>query len=258
MKFIWVLTCLLLPSLGLSEEPFGFGRMEDATYAVHTRYTVAGVDRFQREAYLYRLEFQKHVEESEIEADTYLLKKLNMVSDATEYSAGTTIGYGLGGQLPVLFDLYKAGNITGALSPDALFKKPLLFPVLSNLPAKLEDGVEWTTTISPIILEEDMATKIMAGDVAVSNLPPAIVRNRVLAHEILDGRACLRISSTISVQSEHGAIAQYKVDSYFGTEDRVPVLNIIEGTGHILDPENNLQSFSFYRKGAGSHLNIQH
>lgn len=248
MKLILSLTCMLIPALCLSAESLSFNRVSEATYAIHSRYTVAGVGKTQREAYLFKLEFQQHVQQGPTEADIYRLRKLDMVSEATKYSSGETVGYGTGGQLPLLRVLYEAGQVTGLLSPEAFFKKPLLFPVLDNLPAELADGAEWETTISPVVLEEDVTTKVISGEMAVSTLPPAVVKNRVIAHETLNGRACVRISSTLSVKSPHGATAEYKIESYFDVSDKIPVMNIVEGNGTLLSHQDQQKAFEFYRK----------
>lgn len=229
-------------------KPLTFKQTDSATYAIHTRYTVAGVDRPQREAYLYRLEFQKHIKEAGMEADLYLLKKLSMVSEATEYSSGTIVGYNSGGQLSVLFDAYKNGFINGVLSPPAIFKQPLLFPVLNNMPDQFDEGAEWDTNISPILLEENLIGQVMRGTSAITNLKPAIVKSKIVSHERLYGRLCVRLDSIILIASVHGATAEYKIVTYYDTVNMLPVINIIKGHGIMLNHNEKKQPFKFYRK----------
>lgn len=250
MRYVLPLTCMLLPTLCLSTEPLAFRRASEATYAIHTRYTVAGVERTQREAYLFKLEFQQQVQQGPIEANIYRLRKLDMVSNATKFSSGETVAYGSGGQLPLLRGLYEAGQVTGLLSPEALFKKPLLFPVLDKVPAALVDGTEWQTSISAIVLEEDVTTRVISGEMAISNLPAAVVSSRVVAHKTLNGRPCVQLCSTVSIRSEHEATAEYKIESYFDVNDGIPVMNIIEGNGTILDRQGQQKAFEFYSKEA--------
>jgi len=245
-KLLFVTVILVAQYSGAAS--LSYHRIQEASYAIHTRFTIGGVERMNREAYLYRLEYLGAQGDDDLEVDAYRLKKLDMISDATKYSYGEIVGYFSGGQLPFLLALWRQGGLEAVLSPEAFFKKPLLFPVLDGVPGEIEPGVQWEAEIPPVILEDDVATQVIAGTIAISNMSPTVVKNRVVAHETLNGRACVQISSTVSVQSEHGATAEYKIKSYFDITNGIPVMNIVEGSGIVLGHKNAKNTFMFYRK----------
>lgn len=248
MRTIIILSLTGIFALTTFSAPLQFSRVDEATYAVFTSYIVDGVARAQQETHLYRLEFQNHAKVDLLEVDTYRLSKIDMDSAAIRYNTGVSVGFDKRGQLPLLYEACRLGHITGVLSPDVIYKKNLLFPVLENLPPNIADGVEWDVIIPPIILEEDVVTAVISGEKDVTELMPASVKSKILAFIKVNGRECIHLNSTISVKAGKDAKAEYQVESYFDISYGIPVVNIIRGQGTILNNQNKSVAFSFFRK----------
>jgi len=248
MRTIIMLSLAGISALTTFSAPLQFSRVDEATYAVFTRYIVDGVARAQQETFLYRLEFQDNAKVDSFEVDTYRLSKIDMDSNAIRYNTGVSVGFDKRGQLPLLYEACRLGHITGVLSPDVIYKKTLLFPALENIPTNIADGVEWEVIIPPIILEENLVTAVISGEKDVTELMPASVKNKVLAFIKVNGRECIHLNSSISVKAGKDTKAEYQVESYFDIAYGIPIVNIIRGEGAVLNNQNKPVAFSFFRK----------